>query len=149
MPSEGADLNVFLGCGFECLRRVQICMPSLRVCWLVGWLAGWQRLYGAGARKIVVFGVGPIHTSPFGLLLTSKMTPGDARMFNTEVDATIKQLNKELLDMVNKVNADNALGMAHESLQLVFADVYGAVTHITKSPSNYGKAHSLFPNPKF
>lgn len=97
-----------------------------------------ERLYLQGARKVVVFGVGPLHKSPQVVLLASKFQSSDGRRLCASMDAAIRQLNRQLLHMVNVLNADNELGMEHASLQLVYADVYGAGLSIIKSPASHG-----------
>ncbi|KAG0578716.1 hypothetical protein KC19_4G044500 [Ceratodon purpureus] len=97
-----------------------------------------DRLYTINARKVVVFGVGPIQNSPVAKLMMSKMTPAESKKFCKDVDTAVQQLNQKLRLMVTEFNNDNAVGQPHGSLQLVFADVYGAVSAITKKPGAYG-----------
>lgn len=97
-----------------------------------------QRVYGQGARKVVIFGLGPIQKYPFAKLLGSKMTKAASANFHLDVDRAVRQLNKKLLEMVNYINADSDVGMEHSSLRLVYADVYGAVNDIMASPSKHG-----------
>lgn len=62
----------------------------------------------------------------------------ESKKFNNDIDAAVRLLNQKLMRMVTEFNADNALGQPHASLQLVFADVYGAVLDITQKPGVYG-----------
>jgi len=86
-----------------------------------------------------VFGVGPIQQSPLGMLWASKMATIDGQRWYARVDAAVQQLNQQLQGIVTQINADNALGMEHKSLQLVFANVYGAIVDISKYPAKYGE----------
>lgn len=62
----------------------------------------------------------------------------ESKKFSKDVDSAVRQLNQKLMHMVTEYNKDNAVGQTHESLQLVFADVYGAVSDITQKPAAYG-----------
>ncbi|KAG0568320.1 hypothetical protein KC19_6G011700 [Ceratodon purpureus] len=97
-----------------------------------------ERLYSQGARKVVVFGIGPISKTPLGRFLSSKMIPDAGIKWCAAIDSAVRQLNGKLSNMVKRLNADSGLDQMHASLQLVYADVYGAVTDITRNPTKYG-----------
>ena len=97
-----------------------------------------QRLYNQGARKVVVFGIGPIHKTPLFRLISSQMTAAKSAAFIKSVDGAIKALNAQLLHIVTAMPADN---VTFPMLTMVYIDTYGAVNDMIEDSARYGMCH--------
>lgn len=94
-----------------------------------------QRLYNQGARKVVVFGIGPIHKTPLFRLIISKMTAAKAASFIKSVNGAVQALNAQLLHLVTSMPADN---VTFPMLTMVYIDTYGAVNDMIEDSARYG-----------
>lgn len=94
-----------------------------------------QRLYNQGARKVVVFGIGPLFKTPFFRVILSKMTAAQAKALTKSVDGAIKALNTELLHLVTAMPADN---VTFPMLTMIYMDTYGAVNDLIEDRVQYG-----------
>lgn len=94
-----------------------------------------QRLYNQGARKVVVFGIGPIYKTPLFRLIISTMTAAKGASFIKSVDGAIKALNTQLLHLVTSMPADN---VTFPMLTMVYIDTYGAVNDMIEDSARYG-----------
>lgn len=94
-----------------------------------------QRLYNQGARKVVVFGIGPVYKTPLLRLAISQMTAAKAAAFIKSFDGAIQALNTQLLHLVTSMPADD---VTFPMLTMVYIDTYGAVNDMIEDSARYG-----------
>jgi len=98
------------------------------------------RLYNQGARKVVVFGIGPVYKTPLLRLAISQMTAAKAAAFIKSFDGAIQALNTQLLHLVTSMPADD---VTFPMLTMVYIDTYGAVNDMIEDSARYGISDAI------
>ncbi|XP_039004599.1 GDSL esterase/lipase APG-like [Hibiscus syriacus] len=87
-----------------------------------------KNMYGLGARKIGVTSLPPLGCVPLARTLFGYHEKGCISRFNTDAQQFNKKLNSAAANLQKQ----------HSDLRIVVLDIFKALFHIVKSPSNYG-----------